>query len=143
MVRCRGCTSYHAAGSRTKGLRLRNRDKIFFARQITGVEGYVESAAMGLMAGLSVHCLLSGREFAPLPEDTAHGALINYITRAEHRTFQPMNVNFGIFPPLAQKVSKKERGRHYAERALSSLEKWGAVDDRDQKAYHLCEIKEE
>ena len=107
-----------------KTLQLRTDDNIFFAGQITGVEGYVESAAMGLIAGLSAHCRLSGRDMAPPPETTAHGALLNYIVRDDHRAFQPMNVNFGLFPPLASRIPKKERGRHYAERALADLESW-------------------
>jgi len=107
-----------------KTLQLRTDDNIFFAGQITGVEGYVESAAMGLIAGLSAYCRLSGRDMAPPPEMTAHGALLSYIVRDDHRAFQPMNVNFGIFPPLASKIPKKERGRHYAERALADLTSW-------------------
>jgi methylenetetrahydrofolate--tRNA-(uracil-5-)-methyltransferase len=67
---------------------------------------------------------LSGKEMKPPPETTAHGALLNYITRTDHRTFQPMNVNFGIFPPLFPKTPKKERGEHYARRALTDLEQW-------------------
>ncbi len=108
----------------TKGLRLRGKENIYFAGQLTGVEGYVESAAMGLWAGLSVHGSLSGRAVPEPPETTAHGALLNYITGANHKTFQPMNVNFGIFPTLTGKVPKKERGRHYAARALTDLDKW-------------------
>jgi methylenetetrahydrofolate--tRNA-(uracil-5-)-methyltransferase len=79
---------------------------------------------MGLIAGLSAHFMVSGREMPALPDTTAHGSLINYITRAEHKTFQPMNVNFGIFPPLAQKIPKKYRGREYANRALLALDVW-------------------
>jgi methylenetetrahydrofolate--tRNA-(uracil-5-)-methyltransferase len=105
-------------------LQLRVYDNIFFAGQITGVEGYVESASMGLIAGLSAHFMASGREMPALPDTTAHGSLIHYITRAEHKTFQPMNVNFGIFPPLAQKIPKKYRGREYANRALLALDVW-------------------
>lgn len=107
-----------------KTLQLRRDGNIFFAGQITGVEGYVESAAMGLLAGISASCRMSGKEMKPPPETTAHGALLNYITRSDDRTFQPMNVNFGIFPPLFRKTPKKERGRHYSERALSDMDKW-------------------
>ncbi|HLA28702.1 MAG TPA: methylenetetrahydrofolate--tRNA-(uracil(54)-C(5))-methyltransferase (FADH(2)-oxidizing) TrmFO [Syntrophales bacterium] len=107
-----------------KTLQLRTDDHIFFAGQITGVEGYVESAAAGLIAGLGVHCMLSGRDMSPPPETTAHGALLSYIAGNSHRAFQPMNVNFGIFPPLASKIPKKERGRYYAERALADLKDW-------------------
>jgi methylenetetrahydrofolate--tRNA-(uracil-5-)-methyltransferase len=107
-----------------KTLQLRGYDNIFFAGQITGVEGYVESAAMGLLAGINISCLLSGRAVKPPPETTAHGALLNHITRADHKNFQPMNVNFGLFPPLPQKTPKRERGNNYADRALSDLGKW-------------------
>lgn len=107
-----------------KTLQLCRDGNIFFAGQITGVEGYVESAAMGLVAGISASCLLSGKEMKPPPETTAHGALLNYITRTDHRTFQPMKVNFGIFPPLLPETPKKERGKHYARRALTDLEQW-------------------
>ena len=107
-----------------KTLQLRTDDNIFFAGQITGVEGYVESAAVGLVAGISASCRLSGKEMKPPPETTAHGALLNYITRSNHRTFQPMNVNFGIFQPLLPKTPKKKRGEHYARRALTDLEQW-------------------
>jgi methylenetetrahydrofolate--tRNA-(uracil-5-)-methyltransferase len=105
-------------------LQLHKDNNIYFAGQITGVEGYVESAAMGLIAGISASCLILGKEMRPPPETTAHGALLNYITRADHKTFQPMNINFGIFPSLAAKAAKRERGKLYARRALLDLEKW-------------------
>ncbi len=107
-----------------KTLQLRSHDNIFFAGQITGVEGYVESAAMGLLAGVNVDRYLSGKELIPPPETTALGALVHHITNADHKTFQPMNVNFGIFPPLLEKVPKKERGKHYARRAIQEIENW-------------------
>ncbi len=107
-----------------KTLQLHRDNNIFLAGQITGVEGYVESAAMGLIAGISASCLLSGKDMRLPPETTAHGALLNYITRADHKTFQPMNVNFGIFPSLAAKAPKRERGGLYARRALLDLEEW-------------------
>jgi len=107
-----------------KTLQLQNNAGIFFAGQITGVEGYVESTAMGLMAGLSVHSHLSGTTMPAPPDTTAHGALVNYITKTDNKTFQPMNVNFGIFPPLATKMPKKMRGPSYSARALTDLDKW-------------------
>lgn len=112
----------------SKTLQLHSNTEIFFAGQITGVEGYVESTAMGLLAGLSVHGHLSGRSLPPPPETTAIGALVNYITKADKKTFQPMNVNFGIFPPLAAKTPKKLRGRNYSARALTDLDKWLAEE---------------
>ncbi len=99
-------------------LQLRSAERIFFAGQITGVEGYVESAAMGLVAGVNVARLLSGKELRPPPPETALGALIGHLTNREFKTFQPMNVTFGLFPPLPGRVPKKERGALYAERAL-------------------------
>jgi methylenetetrahydrofolate--tRNA-(uracil-5-)-methyltransferase len=105
----------------THTLQLRANDRILFAGQITGAEGYVESSAIGLIAGLSASRILSGNPMAPPPETSAMGALLRYIMNADQKTFQPMNINFGLFPPLPQKVSKKDRGRHYAERALKAL----------------------
>ena len=105
-------------------LALRKHGDILFAGQITGVEGYVESAAIGLMAGLSVHCKAAGRLFIPPPATTAHGALINYLVSADPVHFQPMNVNFGLFTPLSARVPKKLRGLSYAKRALHDLKEW-------------------
>ncbi len=107
-----------------KTLQLRSNDDIFFAGQITGVEGYVESAAMGLMAGINVCRQIKGEDMAPPPETTALGALLHHITNADYKTFQPMNVNFGLFVPLEGRVPKRERGRLYADRALLALKKW-------------------
>jgi methylenetetrahydrofolate--tRNA-(uracil-5-)-methyltransferase len=109
-----------------KTLQLRQNENIFFAGQITGVEGYVESAAMGLLAGLNAAVRRLGREIAAPPETTAMGALLRHITEADPKTFQPMNVNFGLFPPLTQKIAKKDRGQHYAGRALEALGVWKA-----------------
>jgi methylenetetrahydrofolate--tRNA-(uracil-5-)-methyltransferase len=105
-------------------LQLRANERIFFAGQITGAEGYVESSAIGLIAGLSASCVLSGGVMVPPPETSAMGALLGYIIKSDKKTFQPMNINFGLFPPLPQKVSKKDRGRHYAERALDAIREW-------------------
>lgn len=105
-------------------LRLRDSDGIFLAGQITGVEGYVESAAMGLLAGLSVAFFLLHQNFVPPPPTTAIGALVRYITSAREKNFQPMNVNFGLFPPLEEKIPSRERGYAYARRALADLKKW-------------------
>ena len=105
-------------------LQLRTNDNIVFAGQITGVEGYVESSAIGLIAGLSAACLLSGTTMVPPPVTSALGSLLSYIMNADQKTFQPMNINFGLLPPLPGKVSKKDRGRHYAQRALEALKEW-------------------
>jgi methylenetetrahydrofolate--tRNA-(uracil-5-)-methyltransferase len=103
---------------------LKGDPRIIFAGQITGVEGYVESAASGFLAGISAACL--ARESAPPlpPPETALGALIGHITNADARHFQPMNVNYGLFPELPGRVKKKERRQLLAERALTSLDEW-------------------
>jgi methylenetetrahydrofolate--tRNA-(uracil-5-)-methyltransferase len=121
-----------------KTLQLHSNADIFFAGQITGVEGYVESSAMGLLAGLSANAHLSGRILPPPPESTAIGALVNYITRADKKTFQPMNVNFGIFPPLPAKTPKKLRGQSYSARALADLEQWLTGEDIKSPSIPLC-----
>ncbi len=109
-------------------MRLKSRPYIRFAGQITGVEGYVESAAMGLLAGrMAAHDLL-GRALPPPPPETAMGALVTHITGgAEAKTFQPMNVNFGLFPPIDAKGGR--RGRHdrykaYTDRAKAAFTAW-------------------
>lgn len=107
-------------------LQLRGYENILFAGQITGVEGYIESAAMGLLAGLNTAALAAGVEITAPPETTAIGALLHHVTRAKSNIFQPMNVNFGLFMPLAHRTTKKDRGRAYAERALSDLHAWKA-----------------
>lgn len=104
-------------------LQLRGEVALFFAGQMTGVEGYVESASSGLVAGINAARLCLGREPVIFPEDTAHGALCHYITTAEGKHFQPMNVNFGILPSLEERLrDKKLKKQRLAERALASLE---------------------
>jgi methylenetetrahydrofolate--tRNA-(uracil-5-)-methyltransferase len=109
----------------TETLQLKSHPRLFFAGQITGVEGYVESAAMGLLAGLNAARLVAaGREGIPPPRETALGALVAHITNADRKTFQPMNVTFGLFPPLPGRIRKKERGEHHARRSLAALAAW-------------------
>jgi len=105
-------------------LQLRSHPRLFFAGQISGVEGYVESTAMGLLAGLNAARFLNSREMIPPPPETAFGALIGHITNAETKTFQPMNVTFGLFPPLPERIRKKERGACYARRSFAALAAW-------------------
>lgn len=108
-------------------LRLRNAPHIRFAGQVTGCEGYVESAAVGLMAGMMAASELAGRDWPALPRSTAMGALLSHITGdAEAATFQPMNVNFGLFPPLHE-VKKKQRKEAYTDRAKRDLAEWIAA----------------
>ncbi|MEO7177770.1 MAG: methylenetetrahydrofolate--tRNA-(uracil(54)-C(5))-methyltransferase (FADH(2)-oxidizing) TrmFO, partial [Allosphingosinicella sp.] len=106
-------------------LRLKAAPHIRFAGQITGCEGYVESAAIGLLAGRFAAAELSGTTLAPPPPETALGALLGHITGgADAATYQPMNVNFGLFPPVDTKAKKADRKRAYTERAEVALTEW-------------------
>jgi len=101
----------------------KSRPTLFFAGQITGVEGYVESASSGLVAGINAARLAQGKETLVFPRETAHGALAHYITTADPANFQPMNINFGLLPGLDVKIKdKKERCRIIAGIALKSIE---------------------
>ncbi|OAG27516.1 methylenetetrahydrofolate--tRNA-(uracil(54)-C(5))-methyltransferase (FADH(2)-oxidizing) TrmFO [Thermodesulfatator autotrophicus] len=114
----------------TKTLQLKKEPRIFLAGQLSGVEGYVESTAMGLLAGLNASRLARQEKLVVPPRTTAHGALVHYITEADPKHFQPMNINWGLFPPLdmpvkkRKKLPKRERYRLMAERALKDLAKW-------------------
>ena len=105
-------------------LQMKENNQLFLAGQLSGVEGYVESAAMGLLAGINAALLASGNKLTIPPPDTAHGALIRHLTASDPLHFQPSNVNFGLFPPLQSKIRKRERGQFRAKIALESLEKW-------------------
>ena len=112
-------------------MRLKSRPNSRFAGQITGVEGYVESAAMGLLAGRMAVAEMQGRDIADVPDTTAMGALVSHITGgAAAKTFQPMNVNFGLFPPLEGMKSgrrgRKERYKGYTDRAKIDWADWVA-----------------
>jgi methylenetetrahydrofolate--tRNA-(uracil-5-)-methyltransferase len=104
-------------------LQFHDREDLFFAGQITGVEGYVGNIATGLLAGINLARYLSGLELMVLPKQTMLGALVYYITHADMRDFQPMKANFGILPPVAAK-GKRERAKLYALEAQSSLEEY-------------------
>jgi methylenetetrahydrofolate--tRNA-(uracil-5-)-methyltransferase len=108
----------------TATLQLRKEPRLLFAGQISGVEGYVESAACGFLAGVNGARLASGKKLVVPPPSTALGALIGHITNTDARHFQPMNVNYGLFPELPGRVKKKERRGLLAARALEALEKW-------------------
>ena len=105
-------------------LQLKKRPDILMAGQITGVEGYVESTAIGLLAGINGARLVFGKKPVIPPAETAHGALINHLTATDPRRFQPSNITFGLFPGLQQKTPKKFRGEKYAKRALDALKNW-------------------
>lgn len=104
---------------------FKHRSGLFFAGQMTGVEGYVESAASGLIAGLNAALAAHGEAPLVFPRESALGSMAHYITTAEFKHFQPMNANFGLFPPLHQKVrNKKEKNEQLASRALESIQKF-------------------
>lgn len=110
-------------------MRLRSKPNIRFAGQVTGVEGYVESAAMGLLAGRMAAAEILGHDLPTVPQDTAHGALIHHITGgAEAKTFQPMNVNFGLFRPLeglkGGRRGRRDRYKGYTDRAKAEWSGW-------------------
>ena len=101
---------------------MKERPGLFFAGQITGVEGYIESAACGLVAGINAARRVRGDEPTVFPQETAIGALIRYITTSDPESFQPMNINFGLLPPLENPTKDRKRNRQaMAERALSRL----------------------
>ncbi|MFF2752554.1 FADH(2)-oxidizing methylenetetrahydrofolate--tRNA-(uracil(54)-C(5))-methyltransferase TrmFO [Psychrobacillus sp. NPDC058041] len=102
---------------------LKANHQIFFAGQMTGVEGYVESAGSGLLAGINAAKLAKGEELIVLPRETALGSMARYITEADPKNFQPMNINFGLFPELQPKVrDKKVRTEQLANRALTTIQ---------------------
>ncbi|WP_196594640.1 methylenetetrahydrofolate--tRNA-(uracil(54)-C(5))-methyltransferase (FADH(2)-oxidizing) TrmFO [Pectinatus sottacetonis] len=106
-------------------LQTKKKSNVLFAGQITGVEGYVESASSGLVAGINVFRLASGLEPIEFPLETAHGSLCKYITTPPAKKFQPMNVNFGIMPALSEKIrDKKIKKQMLADRALEKIKKF-------------------
>jgi methylenetetrahydrofolate--tRNA-(uracil-5-)-methyltransferase len=122
-------------------LRLKAAPHVRLAGQITGCEGYVESAAVGLMAARFTAAEVLGAVPAPPPAETAHGALLRHITGgALAETFQPMNVNFGLFPPLAEGAPKHERKPAMARRALAALGGWLAPGESGKIA--ACQSRE-
>jgi methylenetetrahydrofolate--tRNA-(uracil-5-)-methyltransferase len=109
-------------------LQMLRRPGLFIAGQLSGVEGYIESAAMGLLAGGNAARLVLGKEVATPPADTAHGALIRHLTASDPAHFQPSNINFGLFPPLAaRKIPRRMRGQVRAEQALTRIRQWSRL----------------
>jgi methylenetetrahydrofolate--tRNA-(uracil-5-)-methyltransferase len=116
-------------------LRLKTAPHVRFAGQITGCEGYVESAATGLAAGRMAAAEITGSVLPPFPAETALGALLGHITGgADAENYQPMNVNFGLFPPLAERVHKKQRKEAMTSRAQQAMAEWGGQTAVKQSA---------
>lgn len=106
-------------------LQMKNRPGLFVAGQLSGVEGYVESAAMGMLAGINAAGMAKNGVLPPAPPAaTALGALLNHLTRSDSKHFQPSNVNFGLFPPLGRKMRKRDRGAYRAKQALELHQQW-------------------
>nr|WP_320009934.1 methylenetetrahydrofolate--tRNA-(uracil(54)-C(5))-methyltransferase (FADH(2)-oxidizing) TrmFO [uncultured Desulfobulbus sp.] len=108
-------------------LQMQQHPGVFLAGQLSGVEGYIESTAMGLLAGLNASRMVREKPLVVPPAATAHGALIRHLVNTEAKHFQPSNVNFGLFPPLAftgRKIPKKQRGEHRKNLALELLTQW-------------------
>ncbi|HSH13805.1 MAG TPA: methylenetetrahydrofolate--tRNA-(uracil(54)-C(5))-methyltransferase (FADH(2)-oxidizing) TrmFO [Desulfurivibrionaceae bacterium] len=105
-------------------LQCKMRPDLLLAGQLTGVEGYVESSAMGLLAGINGFRLAAGLAPVTPPPETAMGSLVGHLTNSAPSHFQPSNVNFGLFPPINLKMPKKNRGAYRAEQALLALENW-------------------
>ena len=107
-----------------ESLQLRHLPSLFFAGQITGVEGYMESTAMGLLSGINAYRYGKGMPLVIPPPTTAMGSLINYIIHSQAIPFQPMNINFGLFPPIEEKRKGREKRQFLADRALQEMEQW-------------------
>jgi len=112
-------------------LQMKKRPGLFLAGQLSGVEGYVESAAMGLLAGINAVQLATDKVITVPPPATAFGALIHHLTESEPAHFQPSNINFGLFPPLQKKIKKRDRGKFRSDQALTLLEEWKIKVNQD------------
>ena len=110
-------------------LQYRRRADLFFAGQITGVEGYMGNAGTGLLAGLNAARFVQGRSPVIFPTNTMLGALTHYVTHASPKDFQPMKANFGLFAPPEGKLSKGDRAQWYSKRALTSLRRFARAYD--------------
>jgi methylenetetrahydrofolate--tRNA-(uracil-5-)-methyltransferase len=105
-------------------LQFKNRPDLLLAGQLSGVEGYIESAAMGQLAGINAARLVKDQETVVPPKDTALGALVSHLTESEPKRFQPSNVNFGLFPPWEKKIRKKFRGEEREKRSTAAMIMW-------------------
>ena len=108
----------------TSRLQLQQEPRLFFAGQLTGVEGYTESTSMGLAAAYFLHHELRGDSLLELPGTTMMGGLIRYLTTTDPKHFQPMNANFGLLEPPQQRIPKPQRKAWLAERAMRELQQW-------------------
>ena len=119
-----------------ESLQMKAHARVFFAGQICGVEGYVESIATGLLAGIHAAALVSGAEIVPAPRASAFGSLTHYVTHADPRNFQPANITFDLLPPLQKKIrDRKERHRMQCEAALREFDRW--MDEVDATSARL------
>ena len=116
----------------TESLQLKLRPGLFFAGQITGVEGYMESTAMGLLSGINAQRYATGIPTIAPPPTTAMGVLVHHITRSIAVPFQPMNINFGLFSPLPGTHKGRERRLFLARQALREMEKWKSENEGQQ-----------
>jgi methylenetetrahydrofolate--tRNA-(uracil-5-)-methyltransferase len=121
-------------------LQWRQRSNLFFAGQMTGVEGYIESAAVGLLAGMNAAKLIEEREPVIPPPTTALGSLLRYITDPDRKYFQPMNVNFGLLPPLPLPLPTKQRKEALVRRARADMKSWAAMNCRYETASAAKEL---
>lgn len=118
----------------TPTLQWRRRETLFFAGQMTGVEGYIESAAAGMLAGINAARVIAGAPPVTPPATTALGALLRYITDPERKRFQPMNVNFGLISPLAARLRGKAKKEMMSHRALADLAAWAGENGVEVKS---------
>ncbi|MDY6415203.1 MAG: FAD-dependent oxidoreductase, partial [Synergistales bacterium] len=114
-------TSLNAPAVLDEFLRLKGHENIFAAGQITGVEGYMESTAMGLVAGINAAMTMSGKNLPSWPRESAIGSLLHYLQTTEPKHFQPMNINLGLFPELKGIKDKKERAKIFRDNAVKSI----------------------
>ena len=121
-----------------ESLQMKDHPAVFFAGQICGVEGYVESIATGLMAGIHAAALASGAELVPPPRPTAFGSLVHYVTHADAKNFQPANITFDLLPPLEHKIrDRQERHRRQCDVALKEFDGWLDVCGAGALARHF------
>jgi methylenetetrahydrofolate--tRNA-(uracil-5-)-methyltransferase len=118
-------TYINAPALLTPTLQMKAHPRVLFAGQICGVEGYVESIATGLIAGINAAALATGTAPLPPPRASAFGSLVNYVTQADPKNFQPANITFDLLPPLEVKIrDRKDRHRRQCERALQDFDAW-------------------